>query len=782
MRAWIEPPELNVPAGLQALVGGHPLVAQTLVRRGYGEIAAAQAFLDPEQYSPALPVELPGMAQAVGRLEQAIYQGEGILVWGDFDVDGQTATTLLVATLNALGARWRYHIPVRAQESHGVGLAVLQRLLEAGGDPPVGVVLTCDTGIAAHDAILYAQGRGVEVVVTDHHELPDSLPPAYAVVNPRMLPDGHPLGALPGVGVAYKLAEALYARAGRSGEVEQHLDLVALGIVADVAQQTGETRYLLQRGLAQLRRAERLGLQEIMRLAELNPAWLTEEHIGFVLGPRLNALGRLGDANPVVELLTTQDLGRARLLAEQLEGLNARRQLLTSQVYQGALAQIAQEPALLEHAALVLAHPAWPAGVIGIVASRLVERFGRPVVLIAAPQGELGRASARSVEGVDITAAIASQAHLLEGYGGHRMAAGFAIQPEHIDEFRRGLGRAVERASRPSEAGLVIDGYLPLSALSLELVSDLERLAPFGAGNPALVLASREVHLVSQARVGRGEEHALLTVEDEIGNSQRVVWWQAGDLLQAGGLPEGPFDLAYHARASTYRGQRDVQVEWVDFRQERQVVVVQAAPSLEVIDYRQDAQPVAVLAWLLAQEPMQVWAEAEAPGRLAERLPEAGRAWLRPRHELEAGPALCIWTTPPDRSTLRSVLERVRPQRVYLFAIDPAASTPEAFLQRLAGLVKYALQSGEQDVLLVRLAAATAQREAAVRLGLAWLAGRGHVVYEELASGRVALRRSQGMLRSEDDAQMNQLRKLLEESNAYRAYFRRAERMAVIES
>ena len=473
MRPWLETPEIEIPAELLQIAGGQRLVALALARRGYVDPAAARAFLDPAYYPAVSPYELPGMEKAMERLRAALDKREHILVWGDFDVDGQTATTLLVSTLRELGGRVSYHIPVRAQESHGVNLPVLQSLLEVD-DPPT-VVLTCDTGISAQPAVEYAIGRHVDMIITDHHELPRPLagdadikgqpvgelarvavvPPAYAVVTPRLLPAGHSLASLPGVGVAYKLAQALYQEAGNPAGVEQHLDLAALGIVADVALLTGEARYLLQRGLERLRRPQRVGLLAIYERAGLSAERMTEEQIGFVLAPRLNALGRLGDANPAVELLSTQDVGRARLLALQLEGLNSRRQLLTSQVLRAALAQIEQDPSLNEMEALVLAHPAWPAGVIGIVASRLVELLGKPCALVAIPPGEAGRGSARSVEGIDISAAIATQSRLLNGFGGHVMAAGFSIPEENITLFRAGLSQAVaeQRVALASRAG-----------------------------------------------------------------------------------------------------------------------------------------------------------------------------------------------------------------------------------------------------------------------------------------------------------------------------------------
>jgi single-stranded-DNA-specific exonuclease len=450
------------------------------------------------------------MARAADRLEAAIERGERICVWGDFDVDGQTATTLLVSTLRDLGGDVIYHIPVRATESHGVKVPWLQQELDRGAR----VVLTCDTGSDACEAVTCANVYGVDVIITDHHELPAVLPDAHTIVNPHLLSAGHPLETLPGVGVAYKLGEELYRRAGRAGDIEQHLDLVALGIVADLADQIGDARYLLQRGLVALRNTQRLGLREMMKLASLVPAQLNEEHIGFGLAPRLNALGRLDDANVSVEFLTTRDLTRARILASELEALNARRKILGDQVFQAAQAQIERDPALMDHAALVLANPAWPVGVVGIVANRLAELYGRPAILISTPPDQMGRGSARSIEGVHITDAIASQQDLLESFGGHAMAAGLSIDPDKIAEFRRGLSRVVaaqlgEALGRPT---LRIDGYVPLSDLSLDLVADLERLAPFGPGNSAPVLATRDLRITAKRTVGQDRcRRAVLT-------------------------------------------------------------------------------------------------------------------------------------------------------------------------------------------------------------------------------------------------------------------------------
>jgi single-stranded-DNA-specific exonuclease len=758
---WVAPLPVEVPASLADYVGGHPLVARTLVRRGIKAVPAARAFLDPSAYTPAPPTDFPDMARAVARVAHAVREREPICVWGDFDVDGQTATTLLVSLLRDLGARVTYHIPVRATESHGVKVPQLQEVLAEGAR----LILTCDTGVAAHEAVAYARSQGADVVVTDHHELPPELPAAYAIVNPHRLPAGHALAALPGVGVAYKLAEALYAEFGRPEAVTRHQDLVALGIVADVAEQVDDTRYLLQQGLRALRTTSRLGLQALMKLAHINPAQLNEEHIGFGLGPRLNALGRLSDANVSVEFLTTDDLSRARILASQLESLNARRKMLCDQVFGAAEAQLEQTPSLLEHAALVLAHPTWPPGVIGIVANRLAERYHRPTVLLATPEGAPARGSARSIAGCHITEALAQQQHLLHGFGGHAMAAGMSLDPEDIPEFRRGLSRAVaaQIGAEAPPPTLQIAEYVPLADLSLALVDDLERLAPFGPGNPPLVLATRDLRVARQRTLGRSGRHLAVTVQDAAGTTQEVVWWR----WDGAPVPEGRFDLAYTVRANDFRGRRELQVVWEDARLRMPAVSVArpAPPALHLVDHRRAPRPEQALAEVLAAEEVQVW--REGPG--AVEVAGQDRAGLAP------APALAIWTPPPGPDALQAALEAVSPETVHVFNAPVGLDAPEALLKYIAGLVKYALRHLDGRVSLAILAAKAAQRESVVRLALAWLEARGHITILEEGQEMVEVAAASSPAPAQADQLAAQLSTLLREVAAYRRYFARAQ-------
>lgn len=741
----------------------HPLVARTLARRGMTTPESARAFLDPEAYTPSPAAALPGLVTAANRVERAIRSDEHICIWGDFDVDGQTSTTVLVQTLRELGGKISFHIPVREQESHGVNIPALKEIIDHGAQ----LILTCDTGISAVEAAEYARTRNVDMVITDHHDLPEILPQAAAIIDPKLMIPDHPLATLSGVGVAYKLAEELIARFPSSGcSADSLLDLVALGMVADIASLKRDARYLVQRGLAALRHTQRLGLQIMMEMAELDPAALNEEHIGFVLGPRLNALGRLGDANPSVELLTTNDSGRARVLTTQLENYNAQRQLLCNQVTQAAEAQLKANPALLEDAVLLLGHPAWPGGVVGIVASRLVDRYGKPAILFSTPDNGPARGSARSVEGLNITAAIAAQKDLVLSFGGHPMAAGVALEREKLPEFKRKLCKTVEEMlgeAGVEEAKLNIDAWLDLPEITSDLAAALESLAPFGAGNEKLNLATHNLKLRSSTTTGRNKEHLKLTVADDTGNTHAVMWWNgAGEIA-----PNGIFDLAYSVRATDWRGSHEVQMELVDFR------VIEAAPvevksqKPEIIDFRNIKEPLTLLPDFRRDISTMIWAEADAKKEVGGK----------DRNELEPANNLVIWTIPPSPRELEYAMGIVKPKIVTLVCAHPFLEITDAFMARLTGLFKFAISHYEGKITYADLAAGTAQRRITVEQGLNWLVSSGKItlVRQEKDNLWVAPGKTINDLGGAARLRM-EVQGLLAESAAYRAHFIRAEK------
>lgn len=765
-KIWVTPQSISPPITLQTSIGGHPLVAQTLVRRGLDDVTAARGFLDPTIYMPSSPAEMPNLSRAADRIEGALQKNEAILVWGDFDVDGQTATTLLVESLRVLGADINYHIPVRATESHGIRIKVLEKHLSQY--PQTRLIITCDTGIAEHEAVEYAQSHGVDVIITDHHELTKTLPKVFSVVNPHLLPDGHPLCSLPGVGVAYKLVEELFMRSGKTSDTSRYLDLVALGIVGDVAEITGDTRYLLQLGLQTLRDTPRLGLKLLYETADINPAQIDEEHIGFSIAPRLNALGRLSDANPIVEFFVTQDLTRARILTNQLEGLNQRRKLLTDQVYQGALTQIKRDPSLLNYAALVLAHPGWPNGIIGIVASRLAERFGLPTILLNIQENELALGSARSIEGIHIRDALAAHDDLLIGFGGHAGAAGLSLLAKNIPEFRMRLSRTFRKmaVNQDLEPKLFIDAFVQLSELSLDLVDQIERLAPFGAGNPPLVFVSEDLKLLSTTKIGSSKEHLRLVVEDRDGYTQEILWWRGvGESIPDNSVR---FDLAFIPGANTFRGERKIQLQWVDYRPNQDLgLKVETEPlALEIVDYRNEPNRLLLLEAIRSRCEIQVWAEGGARSKVKGLN----------RYQLKPGSSLAIWTTPPGFYELQAAVERVNPEVVYLFGHKLEIDKPKPFLGLLAGLVKHVLDKKGGITTLEELAANTVQREGTVLMGLLWMEAKGmiritqKVVVEKNTQQKIMISTGTDIGRSELTEITRELTSMLDETSAFREY------------
>jgi len=753
---------LNQVAIQKALAGDefyeNSSIAAILSRRGITDNLAAQAFFEPEIYQPSSASEFPDIEKAVARIVQAISTHEKICIWGDFDVDGQTSTAVLVQGLEHLGASVTFHIPDRAKDSHGVFIPGLINQIEKG----TSLVITCDTGITAVEPIQFANQAGVQTIVTDHHELPANLPPAYAIINPHLLKKGHPLSTLPGVGVAYKLIEALYERYGLESETEQFLDLVAIGIIADVAVLSKDTRYLAQRGLTLLRNTQRVGLQQMIELAEINPEGINEEIIGFSIGPRLNALGRLGDANRAVEFLTTNNKNSARIIALELEALNVQRQILTEDVFQNAILQISQDPTLDKYAAIVLSGKSWPVGIIGIVASRLVNRFNKPVILFSSPENSPARGSARSVTGINIVEVISDQIELLLGFGGHSMAAGLSIAPENISKFRESISTAISSQISGSQdpAGLQIDAVINFPELNLDFANFIEKVAPFGSGNPKIIFAAKNLRINKKQIIGRRKDHLVIHVADQTGFSQKILFWQGANA----DLPEETFDLAYTIRKTTYQGQPELQVEWVEARHnEEEKSPLFKISRVKLTDYREDPFPVGRLNALKKENPdLEVWAEAVEGDQLGSKN----------RLELLPAKVLAIFTIPPDRATLNSILERTKPEVVWVFALDPGMDNPQNLLKRLFGLLKFLANRNQFSVNLSQLASGCAQTTGVIRHALNYLAGRKLLEFQTYKDNELEFQIINQGKTAENDPLLTALTKALKETSAFRKYYR----------
>lgn len=550
------------PGAAEALVRFPPILKQILFNRGLGNYDEARDYMRAVPTFNTDPFQLTGMEVAVDRILFAIHHNEPVAVYGDYDVDGVTATALLVDALNALGANVRRYIPNRFEEGYGLNKDALDTLQAEG----VKLVITVDCGIRSPEEALHARTIGLDLIISDHHH-PDgeNLPPACAVINPKQHGDVYPDKDLAGVGIAYKIAEAFTQKMNGQSvslKLDDLLDLVALGTVADLAPLVGENRSLVRKGLRQLRETRRQGLFSLCNVSKIQIGKVTAGNIGFMLGPRLNASGRLESALASFELLTTTDVMRAGQLAQQLDVQNYQRQTLTRSTQDKA-----QEIAMSEDPdayLLFAAHESFNAGVVGLAASRLTEVFYRPAI-VASMGAEETRGSCRSIPEFHITDALDLCKDLLVRHGGHAAAAGFTVRNEKLPEF---VSRLKEIARDQLEGKdlrhvLSADMEVPLSQLSFEVLSHLEYLEPTGYGNPDAVFVSREVKVKSSRPVGADGKHLKVTFEDERGHAFDGIGFRMGHLQPQ--LPQR-VDVLYHIEANEYNGRRSLQLNLKDIK------------------------------------------------------------------------------------------------------------------------------------------------------------------------------------------------------------------------
>lgn len=565
-RRWIDPSPVDSERvrELSDQLGLKREVAEILVRRGRGSPADARRWLRPRPDRRHPAGALPDMQAAARRVERAVEDGETVLVHGDYDADGMCSAALLTRALRRLGADARPFVPHRTEHGYDLGEAGLDRAVEAGAS----LILTADCGVTAVEPVERARGAGLDVVITDHHSPGPRLPEATAVVNPSRADSEYPFPGLAGVGVAFKLLEALFERAGLPAEeLNQHLDLVALGTVADQVPLVDENRILARAGLRALERTRKPGLRALLDVAGWSDGdRLDASTVSYGLAPRLNAVGRIADANRGVRLLLTDDGAEARELARQLERQNRERRDADGRVLEEALQALEERYDPSRDRGVVLWGEDWHPGVIGIAASRIVERIHRPAVLVTFREG-VGTGSGRSIDGFHLVDALGRCEGVLERYGGHRMAAGLQVRRSRVEEFDEHFREIA--GSELGEADLVpeldLDLRLPLSEADMELHGWLEHLAPFGTGNPRPTLASEGVRLASPSRVGRDGKHLKGRLVDDDGTELEAIGFGMGD--RADELHLSPrWDVAYELTADTFRGRTRLQARLEDFR------------------------------------------------------------------------------------------------------------------------------------------------------------------------------------------------------------------------
>ena len=597
----------NVLSGSEAAAEGleaaaiPPLVARVLAARGYDTPEKAAAFLKTNTSLLYDPFQLKDMDRAAARLEQGIVSGETICVYGDYDVDGITATCLLTAYLMERGARVLPYVPNRLTEGYSLNRAAIDLLAGRG----VTLIVTVDCGITNVEETDYARTLGMDVIITDHHECKEQLPRAAAVVNPHRPDCDYPFTSLAGVGVALKLVLAMTPPEQRSRQLRACSDLAAIGTVADVMDLRGENRAIVALGLEQLNTRCRPGLAALIREAGQEHKNLTAGTISFSLAPRINASGRMGCPELAVELLLTRDPLQAELLARQLCALNRDRQEVELAICQQCEEYLERNPAFARDV-IVLASPSWHQGVVGIVASRLAEHYQAPTFMICL-EGDRGKGSCRSWGNFNLFQALEQCSDLLESFGGHELAAGFTIHKEQIPAFRQkmaGLARAW-RENHPSDTALTVDVLLPdTRLLSRENVQTLELLEPHGVGNPAPVFALERVTVVGFTRVGGGRHTRIQLRKSGVTFDAIFFSTTPKDAQLAVGAR---IDVAFHLQINDFRGVQSVQFQVADCRASRS----QAAQSQQLYRLYRSGSPLtgSELARLIPERPdfVAVW-------------------------------------------------------------------------------------------------------------------------------------------------------------------------------
>lgn len=560
-KQWsIKPPDYKLRDELSRELGIHPVTAQLLINRNISECTAARNYLSPQLSSLPDPYSLPDMDRAVDRIVDAIRKDERIAVLGDYDVDGVTSVALLVRFFRELGVKLDVHIPHRLDEGYGISVDAITRLKEMGID----LVITVDNGTRSVAEVEIAKEMGLGVIITDHHEVDGDLPDACAVVNPKRTGSNYPDKNLAGCGVAFMLLMGLRRRLREvdmlsipEPNLKEHLDLVAIGTVADIVPLNGVNRTLTKFGLEGVPRSSKCGVRALMEVSGLNneSCVVRAGHVAFRIAPRLNAAGRLGDAYSALECLTTIEEDRAMELARFLDRTNAERKVVEERIFSEALKSMDLHGFDPLRAALVVSSPGWHPGVVGIVASKLARQTGKPSAVIACERG-IGKGSVRTAGDVNVVEALSKVQHLLDRYGGHAQAAGFTIDARRIDDFRVSFGEAcASLASHDIKIGFVVDAEVDADAIDDQLVGEISMLEPYGAGNAEPLLCTRSLRLVDEAVVGVNHLRLRLTNGREYFTA---IGFDMADVK--GSLDEKPI-IVFVPQHNTWNGQTSIQLK-----------------------------------------------------------------------------------------------------------------------------------------------------------------------------------------------------------------------------
>jgi len=772
--------ELN--AEILSAADGEQLVAHLLQTRSISTGETAKAFLDPDHYKATSPMELPDVDKAIERIRQAISNHEHITVFGDYDVDGITGTSVLLTVLRHLGASVDFYIPNRAEEGYGLNLKALSILASRQRTK---LIITCDCGVSNFAEINFGKSLGVDTLILDHHSMPELLPPAVGIVHPKLLHEDHPLFHLPGVGVAYKVCEALLNEMGFPERVPALLDYVTLGMIADLVPLVRENRYLVQIGLPRLLKSEKPGIQAL--LSQVTKSDGTDV-VGFGLAPRINAVGRLADAKVAVELLTTEDATIAAQLAHQLQLENSKRQEICEQIYMEADHMIASRVDLEKDKAIVIYKSNWHHGVVGIVASRLVEKYNRPVFIGEENRSEgFVRGSARSVDAIDLYAVLKANEQLLHKWGGHKMAAGFAVAIEKASVLSKAIVDTCNKMQPDALSAPVLDIDLPIPAneVDLKMVTSFAKLAPFGMANKKPVFLLKQLRSLGERLLGKEGKHVRLNLlHDETGISfEAIVWNYQGKSPS----PDSIIDIAFVPECNSYNGRDRLQLIVLDWRYTQEAENTPLSNSFRSKAVAAASSALASSADASSSMASDTTADLQdavsdngnGNGDGPRYAPENGKnsvaeSVIRPAEKIMAKPCtwrdlrdhrgstsvftkalekfgndlgifaesfgkpnnfdvmdrgalsdkshLLLWQYPPSLKVFQEIVQRVSPSTVYLVGGAPQEPAEiSSFLKKLMGVMRFAVSKRDGQIEGDKLAAALATTKLAAALGMTLL-------------------------------------------------------------
>ncbi len=762
MVAWKQPTNLPLPKELVSFFDGNEALASILYRRGIKNVEEAQTFLFPEQF-PSPPFHpLLDVDRACERLLTAIQKREGILIWGDFDVDGIASTALLLERLRALNAKVTFHI---SQSGHGVSISELRRVL-----PGNQLLITCDTGLNSPHAVQFALDRGVEVILTDHHPLVSDVPnPASFKMCTSNLPEEDYYKPLCGVGVVYSWMQVLEKRLKKDPSWKPNNDWVALGTIADQGELLRANRLYVREGLRTIQSATRASLLALFGQIGLEAEGVNEDHLNDQVIPRLHTYGRFKGGATLVEFLLSQEIGFLREVASDIEGFYAKQKMLIRQVHQSALKLLESQPNWERFGVIFLVNPHWPREVLGMIASRMAEDYGKPVFMVTASMPDEFSGTARSPQNVDLLTVFHSAKHLVVEHYGHTHAVGFRVRAERLQDLHHHLISTLAGTLSEAREVLEVDGRLQMGKLSPELLIHLERLAPFGRGNPAPKFLHEKAYVQKATPIGRHKAGVSWSVKDEEGNVHRVVRWFGYGEVATIEMPPGEIDLVYSVRRRDYRGRNRLELICEAFRPSADQSVESGRKiAVKVLDWRNEGQLISRINALAGD--VSLWAE----GDWARDLPEKLFRWKAfTRKDLPLCETLVILTAPPDRQTLQAVLNKCMPHLVVLCALDPHVDGFQDFLQRFVGILKFTMNNRGGIGSCTEFASAMAHRQETVRYSLHWL--------DEINVIRILQWRDDefhiesGAIAAKSIAAPQRLMQMLSEARAYRAFYRRAE-------